>query len=94
MADGVSCFVATVIVWTAGEMLGGPVHLRARYMGVFTVSFSGANMVGAPLGGMVLARCGGAYVWACALALALAPALLYRSIHGRIGSPPPAAQER
>ena len=104
VVDGVWWFVGTVVVWTAGEMMAAPVaptivsdlaptHLRARYMGVFTMSFSGANMIGAPLGGMVLARCGGAYVWACAFALALVAALLYLTIHRRIGPPRPTEQK-
>ena len=104
VVGGVWWFVGTVVVWTIGEMMAAPVaptivsdlaptHLRARYMGVFTMSFSGANMIGAPLGGMVLARCGGAYVWACAFALALVAALLYLTIHRRIGPPHPTAQE-
>ncbi len=85
-------FAATVVVWTAGEMMAAafmsaivsdlaPVHLRARYMGVFTMCHSSAMMLGAPLGGAVLDRLGGAYLWGGSLAIGLLAALLFLSIH-------------
>ena len=45
-----------------------PATLRGRYMGVLSVCFSGANMLAAPIGGLVLARGGGSVIWsACAV---------------------------
>ena len=91
-------FVLTVLIWTVGEMMQAPLvapivsdlaptALRARYMGVLGMSFSGANMIGAPLGGLVLARFGGGYVWMAAALLALVAGLLYLSIRKRITQP-------
>jgi MFS family permease len=54
-----------------------PVHLRGRYMGVFGMSFSGANMLGAPLGGRMLARLGGSRIWGTCVVLAMASAAIY-----------------
>lgn len=60
----------TVAIWTLGEMLmapfNGPIvtdlagpQMRARYFGVFGLSFSGALTLSTPLGGWVLQRFGG-----------------------------------
>jgi MFS family permease len=91
-------FAATVVVWTAGEMMSAayastivsdlaPVALRARYMGAFSMCFSSAMMFGAPLGGLVLHHLGGAWLWGGAGAMGLIAAALYLSIH-RAMTPP------
>ena len=91
-------FMLTVLIWTVGEMMQAPLvapivsdlaptALRARYMGVMSMSFSGANMVGAPLGGLVLARYGGGYVWMAAAALAVVAGIMYFSIRRQIAQP-------
>ena len=84
-------FAFTVVIWTVGEMMDAPVkftiaadlaprELRARYMGLIGMSFSTALAIGAPLGGMVLARLGPGYLWggclvvglvACAMCIAI-----------------------
>lgn len=76
--------VGTIVLWTCGEIVQAPfkqalvtdlapVALRARYLGVFTVSFSLAMLIGAPLGGEVLVRFGAAWLWpGCFLVTALA----------------------
>ena len=91
VAGSFTAFALTVVVWTAGEMMAfpfmsaivtdlSPAHLRARYLGVFSMCFSGAMMLGAPLGGMVLHHLGGPYLWGGAFAVALIAALLFGSI--------------
>jgi MFS family permease len=92
VATSVWHFALTIVIWTTGELMHAPlmqaivsdlapIELRARYMGVFSMCFSGAMMIGAPLGGFVLARLGGAYVWGGCLAVALVAALMYLSVH-------------
>ena len=82
---------ATVVIWTLGEIIQAPQmsaivadlapkDMRGRYFGVFSVSFSAANMLGAPLGGQVLARFGPAVLWSACVAVALLSAGLYASI--------------
>ena len=91
-------FVITVIVWTIGEMMQAPftsavvtdlapVELRARYMGVFSMCFSSALMLGAPLGGEIMDSFGPRVLWfGCAGVAALAAVLYfaaYRAIKVR-----------
>lgn len=84
-------FRLTVMIWTTGEMMAvplvsaivadlAPVRLRARYMGVFSTSFSGANMIAAPIGAMVLVKHGGVVLWNGCFVLGIVSALLYLSI--------------
>lgn len=91
-------FVATVIVWTLGEMMAAPTsmavaadlapkRLRARYMGVFTMSFSAGNVLGVPLGGLVLANFGGPALWLGALGVGAVSTLLFLSIRGPMALP-------
>jgi predicted MFS family arabinose efflux permease len=49
-------------------------------MGVFTMSFASALMVGSPLGGEILARLGPGPLWLAAFLLALLGAALYQFI--------------
>lgn len=78
----------TVVVWTVGELLQAPylstvvadlapTDLRGTYMGMLTLSFASALMVGAPLGGAVLERFGPGALWVAAAASAVAGAALY-----------------
>ncbi len=91
-------FAAAVAVWTVGEMMGSPLssaivsdlapqQLRARYMGVFTMSFSSSMMVGAPLGGLILRELGGGYLWAICGGLGLAAALAFGVLRNRLVPP-------
>ncbi|NOX58628.1 MAG: MFS transporter [Planctomycetes bacterium] len=88
-------FALTVMIWTTGEMMAvplvsaivadlAPVRLRARYMGVFSTSFSGANMVAAPVGSAILVVYGGPFLWKVCLGLCIVSALLYLSIGSAI----------
>ena len=67
-------FAVAVVVWTFGEMMNAPlmsaiisdlapVDLRARYMGVYSMSFSLALLLGAPAGGWILVHFGGGALW-------------------------------
>lgn len=91
-------FAGTVVIWTLGEMMQvphmsaivtdmAPIPLRARYMGVLSMTFSAAMLLGAPLGGRVLAHGGGAWLWAGAFITAMLAALSYLAISSRIASP-------
>jgi MFS family permease len=92
-------YMATVVVWTFGEMLAAPfgaaiisdlapARMRARYMGMFSTCFCSANAIGAPLGGWILQEYGGKVLWAATLLMGLTAALLYLTIHSRISSRP------
>ncbi len=81
-------FAATVALWTVGEMMQAPfaqavitdlapVELRARYMGVFSMCFALSLMLGAPIGGQVLSRCGPNYLWGGSLAVGMVAVVLY-----------------
>ena len=98
MADILWHFVATVAIWTAGEMMSAPfgsaivsdfspVSMRGRYMGVYSMCFSSANMIGAPIGGMVMTHYGAPAVWGACVVVSVMAAMLYLSIHGRINRP-------
>lgn len=98
LATSIGHFVAFIMIWTVGEMMIAPfgsaivsdlapIELRARYMGIFTTCFSSALMFAVPLGGWVLQRWGGGYVWAGCAVSGLVAAALYFSIRGRIGGP-------
>jgi MFS family permease len=92
-------FIGTVVIWTLGEMMQFPLlppivtelapeTMRARYMGVFGLCYSGANMIGAPVGGLVLDAAGPATLWLGGATLALTAAVLFAATSRRINSPP------
>lgn len=95
IAASTAFFAVTVILWTIGEMFQAPFknsvvtdlappELRARYMGIFTMCFSSAMMLGAPIGGEVLDRFGAEVLWngsGVVSALALA---VYILIHRKV----------
>ncbi len=85
----------TVVVWTIGEMMNAPMMasivsdlapatMRARYMGVFAMSWSTANMLGAPIGGRVLVTLGAERLWIGAACIGLLAAFLFWSIRRRV----------
>lgn len=95
-------FVGTVVVWTLGEMISAalvqpivsdlaPPRLRARYMGVLSMCFSGGSVFGIPLGGFVLDRYGGRALWTGCLAASATAALLYHVVRRRIAERPVAS---
>ncbi len=84
-------FQLTVLIWTTGEMIQAPlvsavvsdmspVEYRGRYMSVFSMCFSTANMLGAPIGGIVLTYWGGTTLWIGCLVIGLLGAGMYLSI--------------
>jgi len=88
-------FAFTVAVWTVGEIMHAPlmsaivadlapVDLRARYLGVASMTFSSALMIAAPLGGMVLNRFGGVYVWLVSFAVAMMAAGMFLVVRRQI----------
>jgi len=92
-------FALTIIIWTLGEIMiapfgfaivtdMAPVAFRARYMGVYTMCFAGANMLGAPLGGMLLSSEGGAALWGITMLLCLLATVLYATIYKHIATKP------
>jgi len=101
VAVGLLAFMVTVAIWTLGEMIQfphlppivtelAPENMRARYMGVFGMCFSGGNMIGAPLGGLVLSTFGGVVLWPSCTALSIAAAVIYFILRERISYPPEA----
>lgn len=88
-------FAATIVIWTIGELMQlpflasvasdlAPADMRGRYMGVFGLCFSSANMIGAPIGGEILARFGGGYIWGGCFVLGLVSGALFLSIRRHI----------
>lgn len=82
--------VATVLIWTTGEMLGSPTgqaylaaiappDLRGRYAGAVGLAWSLAFTVGPVLGTVALEHGGGSY-WLGSLALALVSAALFLTL--------------
>ncbi len=105
LADTMGQFALTVVVWTTGELISAPLMtaivsdlaptpLRARYMGVCSMCFSSAMMVGAPLGGAVLAQLGGQYLWAGSAAVGMTAALAFWFVRNRITVPQAAVTAR
>ena len=87
--------IGTIILWTCGEIIQAPFKqavvtdlapeaMRARYMGVFSVSFSLAMLVGAPLGGEILVRFGPSWLWPGCFVMTGAAVLLYLLIYRRL----------
>lgn len=94
-------FALTVVIWTLGEMMQAPLmpsivsdlapaDYRARYMGVFSMCFASAQVIGAPIGGVVLTHYGGRTLWGACFALAMLSTMLFVVIMNRL-SPPAAA---
>lgn len=84
-------FVGTVILWTVGEMMQSPfsqsivgdlapVRYRARYFGVFIMSFSSSMMIGPPIGGLILEHFGPKALWTTCFVVGMTASLLILSI--------------
>ncbi len=95
-ASGVPSVLATVVVWTFGEMVLfpsmssyvadlSPNDRRGEYMGFYTMAFALAFSVGPWLGTVVYERFGPNPVWGGALALSMVAALVFAM--GRVRSP-------
>lgn len=79
---------AAVAVWTCGEIMNAPLmsaiigdlapsHMRARYLGTFSMCFSLAMVVSPPIGGWVLVNAGPAALWLGCAGMGLFSACLY-----------------
>ncbi len=97
--DTAFLFAMAIMIWTMGEIMNfpfsmsivtdmAPVAYRARYMGVYTMCFASANMLGAPLGGLVLDTGGGAFLWGGTMALGLMATMLFLCIRKHIANKP------
>lgn len=89
--------VAAVLVWTVGEMMQAPFkqtvvtnlappELRARYLGLFSMSHSLALMVGAPIGGFILSNHGSQALWSVCFTISLAGSLTYAATYRTVSS--------
>jgi MFS family permease len=90
-ARSLPAVVLTIVVWTFGEMvlLPGmssfvadisPRESRGAYMGLYTMAFNLAIVVGPPLGTTLLERGGGRTLWLSMLALGLLSAALFSRV--------------
>jgi MFS family permease len=97
-ARSLPAVILTIVVWTFGEMvlLPGmssfvadisPPASRGAYMGLYTMAFNFAIVVGPPLGTALLEHGGGRLLWLTMLALGLLSAALF----ARIREPRPEA---
>lgn len=82
LATSLPMYVLTVSVWTLGEILFAPVnasivaelsppHLRGRYQGAFTITWSGASMAAPLLGSSLIPAVGHRALWLGCLAVGL-----------------------
>jgi MFS family permease len=89
-------YVASVLVWTVGEIGASPTqmalaadlapaHLRGRYQGMFTLTWSMAGTLGPLLGGWALTVSGSAAVWWASLALGAVSVPAWLAIGRRSG---------
>ena len=90
-ARSVPAVVLTIVVWTFGEMVllpgmsswvadVAPPGRRGAYMGLYTMAFNAAIVVGPPLGTSLLERGGGRVLWLTMLALGLLSAALFSRV--------------
>jgi MFS family permease len=87
-AHSVPALVATVVIWTLGEMLFFPASAayatdtapdarRGEYSGLYTMTFSLAFAIGPWAGTVVLERWGALVLWGLVFLLGIAAALLF-----------------
>jgi predicted MFS family arabinose efflux permease len=87
-ARSLQAVVLTIVVWTFGEMIllpamsswvadAAPPESRGAYMGLYTMAFNAALVVGSPLGTALLEHGGGRTLWLAMLALGLLSAALF-----------------
>jgi len=90
-AHSLPAVVLTIVVWTFGEMVllpamaswvadAAPPEKRGAYMGLYTMAFNFALVVGSPLGTALLDQGGGLVLWLTMLALGLLSAALFTRV--------------
>lgn len=83
--------VASIIVWTIGEMFQAPfmqaivtdlapVEFRGRYLGVFSMTYASAWALGAPLGGAIMETYGPGVLWKTCFIVGAAGVALYATL--------------
>lgn len=93
-ATTLPAYALTVAVWTAGEILFAPVnasivaqlspdHLRGRYQGAFTITWSLAAMASPLLGSMLLPVIGHEALWFGCAGIGLATAAMHLTLSAR-----------
>lgn len=94
-AAQMSVLVISISLWTVGEILQAPVKptlvmtmaptkMRARYMGLFQMSYAVSIALGAPLGGVILTHFGGAGLWGGSAVLLILAGLALIPLHQRL----------
>jgi MFS family permease len=98
LGSGVGFLVATVAIWTLGEMLclpfanalvaerAGP-GTRGAYMGAFTTTFALGTIIAPPAGLLIYDQLGGNAVWLAAAALAVAAAAILTALRTTLRRP-------
>jgi MFS family permease len=97
LADSVPLYIATVCLWTLGEILNSPTsmavvaalspsHARARYQGMHTFAWSAATFAGPLLGGLAIDHFGDDTLWAACAALGTIVALGYYALRRALRS--------
>src|SRR5512140_2208304 len=90
-ARSLPAVVLTIVVWTVGEMVllpamsswvadAAPPESRGAYMGLYTMAFNLALVVGSPFGTALLEHGGGRALWLTMLALGLLSAALFTRV--------------
>ncbi|MDD5629986.1 MAG: MFS transporter [Elusimicrobia bacterium] len=80
LAGGAPVYVAAIVVWTFGEMVGAPMgaavvaalappSLRGTYQGAFGMAWGGGAFLAPMLGGLVMGRLGAPSLWLGCMAL-------------------------
>jgi hypothetical protein len=79
-AGGAPVYVAAIVVWTMGEIIGAPMgaavvaglapaSLRGTYQGAFQTAWGGGAFLAPMLGGLVMGRFGAPALWTSCMAL-------------------------
>jgi MFS family permease len=90
-AHSLPAVILTIVIWTFGEMVllpgmaswvaeVAPPASRGTYMGLYTMAFNLAVVVGPPLGTALLERSGGRALWLTMLGLGLVSAALFTRV--------------
>ncbi|MEH1097926.1 MDR family MFS transporter [Micromonospora sp. CPCC 205561] len=96
-ADSVPLYVATVCIWTVGEILNSPTsmalvaslspaHARGRYQGMHTFAWSAATFAGPLLGGLIIDHLGDRSLWLACAALGTVVAVGYYLLRGTLNA--------
>ena len=93
--SGVFFVGACIAIWTLGEILQAPFKqsivtdmapedLRGSHLGLFSMCYASALMIGAPIGGEVLHRLGPTALWTGTFLIAMSAVTVYMLIHSTV----------